>query len=579
MKTNLYKRLLTYLKGYRITLVFVIIFSVVSAIFSVLAPSVAGGITTALYDGVKTGIFNWNLIFYLLSALISIYIISQFFSYLQNFAMSKITAKFVQRLRNDVDRKMHNMKLKYYDTKTHGEILSVITNDIDTVYNVIRQNITQVLTHITTAIGILVMMIRINIWLTLIVIIIVPLSMMSASGLMKSSAKYFKKQQEQIGKLNGFIEEIYNGQSVVQTYNYQERAGRDFDALNNELQKTAQKAETISGLIRPLVSLVNNLGYVLTAILGCLFVIKGKIPVGNVQAMLQYTKQFSQPFTSIASISGSFGSALAATNRIFELLDAEEEIPDTINVKTPEMRGGSVEFSHVSFGYTEDKLLMKDVNISVKPGQKVAIVGPTGAGKTTLINLLMRFYEINSGAIIVDGVNIKDMTRKELRSRFGMVLQDTWLFDGTIMENLSYGRESIVEEEIIKASKAASADNFIRTLPGAYNMMLTNGAENISQGEKQLLTIARAMASNPEIMILDEATSNVDTHTEQKIQLAMAELMKGRTSFVIAHRLSTIKDADMILYMENGDIKEVGNHDELIALNGKYKKLYDSQFS
>ena len=579
MKNNAIKRLMQYLKKYRISLFFVFFFAIVSTIFTVLAPSVMGGITNALYDGVATGVFDVERIVILILALVLLYLVGQLFAFLQNFGMAKITAKVMQSLRRDIDRKMHSMKLDYYDTRTNGEILSVITNDVDTVNNAISQNLTQIVTQVITAIGILLMMLRINLWLALIAVIMVPISIISALGVMKASSKHYGKQQELLGDLNGFIEEMYNGQSVVQAYNYQERANRKFDELNQALQSSAQSADIASGAISPITSLVNNAGYVVSAVLGCLFVLSGKMTVGNVQAMLQYTKQFSQPFTSIAGMAGSFGAAMAAANRIFDLLDAEEEIPDPENGKVPQVSGGAVEFSHVAFGYTTDRLLMTDVNVSVKPGQKVAIVGPTGAGKTTLINLLMRFYEINSGEITVDGVNTKDMTRKELRSHFGMVLQDTWLFEGTIADNLSYSRDGLTEEQVVTAAQAAGADTFIRTLPSGYDMVLSQGAENVSQGERQLLTIARAFAANPEIMILDEATSNVDTHTEQMIQKAMAQLMKGRTSFVIAHRLSTIKDADMILYMENGDIKEVGNHDSLMELNGKYAVLYNSQFA
>ena len=579
MKNNAIKRLMQYLKKYRISLFFVFFFAIVSTIFTVLAPSVMGGITNALYDGVATGVFDVERIVILILALVLLYLVGQLFAFLQNFGMAKITAKVMQSLRRDIDKKMHSMKLDYYDTRTNGEILSVITNDVDTVNNAISQNLTQIVTQVITAIGILLMMLRINLWLALIAVIMVPISIISALGVMKASSKHYGKQQELLGDLNGFIEEMYNGQSVVQAYNYQERANRKFDELNQALQSSAQSADIASGAISPITSLVNNAGYVVSAVLGCLFVLSGKMTVGNVQAMLQYTKQFSQPFTSIAGMAGSFGAAMAAANRIFDLLDAEEEIPDPENGKVPQVSGGAVEFSHVAFGYTKDRLLMTDVNVSVKPGQKVAIVGPTGAGKTTLINLLMRFYEINSGEITVDGVSTKDMTRKELRSHFGMVLQDTWLFEGTIADNLSYSRDGLTEDQVVTAAQAAGADTFIRTLPGGYDMVLSQGAENVSQGERQLLTIARAFAADPEIMILDEATSNVDTHTEQMIQKAMAKLMKGRTSFVIAHRLSTIKDADMILYMENGDIKEVGNHDSLMELNGKYAVLYNSQFA
>ncbi len=395
---------------------------------------------------------------------------------------------------------------------------------------------------------------------------------------MKSGSKHYRKQQELLGQLNGYIEEMYNGQQVVQSFSYQDWAKQRFSTLNEELKNSSYKAETTAGAVSPITTFVNDMGYVICAAIGCLRAIGGFITVGNVQAMLEYTRRFAEPFSSLAGMAGSFGAAKAAGDRIFALLDAEEELPDAEHGIIPQDRSGSVTFQNVQFGYMPERMLMDGVNLTVKPGQKVAIVGPTGAGKTTLINLLMRFYEINSGSITVDGVNICDIPREELRDRFGMVLQDTWLFEGTIADNLGYAEEHVDRNKIIASAKSACAHNFIKTLPGGYDMELSKGAENISQGERQLLTIARAIVSNPEIMILDEATSNVDTHTEVLIQRAMAQLMKGRTSFVIAHRLSTIRDADIILYMEDGDIKEVGNHEELMDKNGKYTALYNSQF-
>lgn len=577
--TEILKRLLGYLKAYRLRLVLVLAAAVISTAFMVLAPFLVGKVTTTLFASIADGVFYWETILWLLAALVVLYLISQLFSFLQGFGMAKITANVMQTIRRDIDEKMHRLKLNYYDVHTHGDILSVITNDVDTINNTISQNLTAVVTQVTTAIGFLIMMLLISPALSLIPIIMVPLSLFSAAGVMKASEKYYSQQQDLLGKLNGYVEEMYNGQSVVQTFNYQERAKKGFSQLNDALKTSSRKAETTAGAVSPITTLVNDLGYVLCAAIGCLWAIAGKIAVGNVQAMLEYTWRFAEPFSAIAGMVGSFGAAAAAGNRIFSLLDAEEEIPDGEQCIVPDERSGRVTFENVKFGYTPDRLLMNGINLTVKPGQKVAVVGPTGAGKTTLINLLMRFYEVNGGSIKVDGVKITDMSREELRDRFGMVLQDTWLFEGTIRENIGYAEEEMKKEKVIEAAKSACAHSFIKTLPGGYDMVLSKGAENISQGERQLLTIARAIASDPEIMILDEATSNVDTHTEVLIQKAMAELMKGRTSFVIAHRLSTIRDADMILYMEDGDIKEVGNHEALMKQNGKYAALYMSQFA
>ena len=578
-KNNVFKQLFGYLKPYRLRLFFALLFAAISTMFMVLAPFMIGKITTTLFDSIRDGVFYWEKVIWLLVGLIALYFISQFFSVLQGFGMVKITAGVMEKLRHDINSKMNRLKLNYYDTHTHGDILSIITNDVDTINNTISQNLTAIVTQIITAIGIFIMMIMISPKLTFIPVLMVPLSLISAAGVMKASGKHYGCQQEFLGKLNGYIEEIYNGQQVVQLFNYQQKAKEKFEELNQKLKDSARKAETTAGAISPITTLVNDLGYVLCAAIGCIWAIAGKITVGNVQAMLEYTRKFAEPFSSLAGMAGSIGAAAAAGKRIFTLLDAEEEIPDATICRVPKEHGGSVTFHNVQFGYTEDRLLMKNVNLTVKPGQKVAIVGPTGAGKTTLINLLMRFYELNSGSISVDGVDIKEMSRKELRSRFGMVLQDTWLFEGTIGENIGYAKKKMEKEKVISAAKSACAHSFIKTLPGGYDMVLSKGAENISQGERQLLTIARAIAADPEIMILDEATSNVDTHTEVLIQKAMQELMKGRTSFVIAHRLSTIRDADMILYMEDGDIKEIGNHEELMKKGGKYAVLYFSQFA
>lgn len=573
-----FQRLFSYLKEHRLKLLFVILSAIISTGFMVLAPFLIGKVTTTLFASVTDDVFYWNTILSLLVSLVALYFISQLFTFLQGFIMSKVTAKVMQTLRREIDEKMHRIKLNYYDTHTHGDILSIITNDVDTINNTLSQNLTSIVTQVTTAIGVLLMMIAISPTLSIIPIVMVPLSLFSAAGVMKASEKYYQQQQGLLGELNGYIEEIYNGQDVVQTFNYQERAKNHFSKLNEKLKISSQKAETTAGAISPITTLVNDLGYVLCAAIGCLWAIVGKITVGNVQAMLEYTWRFAEPFSTIAGMVGSFSAANAAGNRIFALLDAEEDIADKENCIVPKSNKGSVSFENVSFGYSPDHLLMKRIHLNVLPGQKVAIVGPTGAGKTTLINLLMRFYEVNSGSILVDGIKTSDMTREELRNRFGMVLQDTWLFEGTIRDNIGYAEDDMPMERIVASAKSACAHNFIKTLPGGYEMMLSKGAENLSQGERQLLTIARALASDPEIMILDEATSNVDTHTELLIQRAMAELMKGRTSFVIAHRLSTIRDADMILYMEDGDIKEVGTHEELIKKQGKYANLYFSQF-
>lgn len=576
--TEVLKRLLGYLKAHWLRLALVMVSAILSTAFMVLAPFVVGKVTTTLFDSIADGTFYWKKIIWLLSSLVALYLISQLFTFLQGFVMAKITSKVMETLRREINEKMHRLKLDYYDTHTHGDILSIITNDVDTINNTISQNLTSIVTQVATAVGVLLMMIAISPVLSLIPIVMVPLSLFSAAGVMKASEKHYRRQQELLGQLNGYVEEMYNGQSVVQTFNYQKRAKEEFAKLNEDLKISSQKAETTAGTVSPITTLVNDLGYVLCAAIGCLWAIVGKITVGNVQAMLEYTWRFAEPFSAIAGMVGSFSAACAAGNRIFSLLDAQEEVPDPEECVIPHKNSGSVTFQNVSFGYTPDRMLMKNINLTVKPGQKVAVVGPTGAGKTTLINLLMRFYELNGGSILVDGVKITDMSREELRNRFGMVLQDTWLFEGSIADNIGYAKDHMEKEKIKAAAKSACAHSFIKTLPGGYDMVLGKGAENISQGERQLLTIARAIAADPEIMILDEATSNVDTHTEVLIQKAMAELMKGRTSFVIAHRLSTIRDADMILYMEDGDIKEVGNHEELMEKKGKYAALYMSQF-
>ena len=558
----IFQRLLGYLKEHRLSLFLCMLSAVISTAFLVLAPFLVGRVTTALFASIADGVFYWDTILCLLAALVALYLISQLFTFLQGFGMARITAHVMQKLRSDIDGKMHRLKLDYYDTHTHGDILSVITNDVDTINNAISQNLTSVVTQITTAVGVLVIMLAISPALTVIPVVMVPLSLLSAAGMMKASETYYGQQQDLLGALNGYVEEMYNGQQVVQAFNHQKQA----------------KAEVTAGSVSPITTLVNDMGYVVCAAIGCLWAIAGKLAVGSVQAMLEYTWRFAEPFSSLAGMVGSFGAAMAAGGRIFALLDAEEEVPDPQSPAVPREHSGRVVFHQVQFGYTPDRLLMKGVDLAVEPGQKVAIVGPTGAGKTTLINLLMRFYELSGGSIQVDGVDIRQMSRAELRDRFGMVLQDTWLFEGAIADNIAYGEPDMDREKVIASARSACAHSFIKTLPGGYDMVLSKGAENISQGERQLITIARAIASDPEILILDEATSNVDVHTEVLIQKAMAELMKGRTSFVIAHRLSTIRDADMILYMEDGDIQEMGGHEELLARQGRYAALYHSQF-
>ena len=517
MSSNVFKQMFAYLGRYKVRLILVMAAAVLGTLFTVLIPAVTGGITSELYEGVAGGVFDWTVILLLLAALVGLYLVAQLFTVLQSFGMTKLTARVMERLRGDIDRKMHALNLDYYDTHTHGEILSTITNDVDTLNSALSQNLTQIVTQVVTALGILVMMCATSPKLAAIAVAMVPLSLLASMGVMKTGAKHYARQQELLGRLNGYIEEMYNGQELVSVFNYTGQANAAFDQLNEELQRTAQSAETASGKVTPITDLVNNLGYALSALLGCLSVLNGNMRVGDVQAMLQYTKQFSQPFTSIAGMAGSFGAAAAAAGRIFALLDAPEETPAPVPGTVPQTSAGAVEFRHVAFGYTPGRPLMRDVNITVKPGQKVAIVGPTGAGKTTLINLLMRFYDVDSGSILVDGVDIRDMTRRGLRDRFGMVLQDAWLFEGSIRDNLSYAQDGMPEEKMLAAARSASVDSFIRTLPGGYDFVLTTGADNISQGQRQLLTIARAMASDPEIMILDEATSNVDTHTEQLI--------------------------------------------------------------
>jgi len=605
MNSKVPKRFLSYIGKYKGLFSFAFLTCLIGTACTVVAPKILGEITTILYNGISDGLWTVQkasdgstnassvcftfmghkvgkieAIIFIAVILVILYVLSLVFCAIANKGFAKIASYVVRDLRTEIDEKMHRMSLNYYDTRPNGETLSVITNDVDAINTLLGKNFYTVISQAISLVGVLIMLLIVNAWLALIAVLMIPGILLLTGPVQKKSGKHYADQQNQLGDVNGFVEEIYNGQNVITSFNYQKRATNHYDEINENLRKTAKSAERYAGFVMPLTQMVSYIGYAAAAIVGCIFAMKGTMTVGNVQSALQYINNFQQPFTTVSQMAGQLSSGLAAGGRIFDLLDAEEEVPDPEDGKVPEVCDGSVEFRHVQFGYTPDNLLMKDVSLKVEPGLKCAIVGPTGAGKTTLINLLMRFYEINGGEILVDGVNTTEMTRHELRTHFGMVLQETWLFEGTIRDNLKYGTDrEVSEEEMIAAAKSVCADNFIRTMPGGYDMMLSKGAENISQGQRQLLTIARAIIADPEIMILDEATSNVDAHTEQTIQEAMATLQKGRTSFVIAHRLSTIRDANMILYMENGDIKEVGDHNTLMELGGKYAELYNSQFA
>ena len=578
------KKLLDYLKPFRLSIIIVLIFAVGSAAFSIIGPKVLGHVTTSIFEGLVSKIsgsgagIDFSYIGKLIVILIVLYVISAAFSFIQNFVMSGVAQKVSYNLRKEISLKINKMPLKYFDKMSHGEVLSRVTNDVDTVSNTLNQSLSQIFTSITTLIGVLIMMLSISGTMTLAAIIVVPLSGILISFVVKKSQKYFKEQQSYLGHVNGHVEEIYSGHTIVKAFNGEEKSVEEFNELNDTLYSSAWKSQFLSGMMMPIMTFIGNIGYVIVTILGGYLVIKNSIKVGDIQSFIQYIRSFNQPIAQAAQIANVLQSTAAAAERVFEFLEEKEEADLATSPIDVEELKGEVTFKNVHFGYNEDKIIINDFSSKVKPGQRIAIVGPTGAGKTTIVKLLMRFYELNSGEILVDNYNINEFKRSDLRKAFGMVLQDTWLFNGSIMENIRYGNLNASDEEVINAAKAAHVHHFVKTLPDGYNMELNEDASNVSQGQKQLLTIARAILADPKILILDEATSSVDTRTEVLIQKAMDNLMKGRTSFIIAHRLSTIKDADLILVMKDGDIVEQGNHNELLNKDGFYDNIYNSQF-
>lgn len=577
-------KLFRYIGKYKAAVVVVAIFAIGSTVFNVVCPKVLGKATTVLSEGIMNKItgnggIDFTYIGKILLFCLGLYVLSVAFSFVQGFIMTGITQKVCYRMRREVSEKINRMPMSYFESRTYGEVLSRITNDIDTMGNGLNQSITQLITSVSTVIGVIVMMLTISPLMTLISVLILPISIMLMMFVIKKSQRFFKQQQEYVGHINGQVEEVYGGHNVIKAFNKENDVRREFHETNETLYKSAWKSQFFSGLMQPIMMFVGNLGYVAVAISGAALAIRGTIQIGDIQAFIQYVKNLTQPVQQVAQVTNMMQQMAAAAERVFELLEEKEEEQIVENPVSTEGIKGEVTFEHVKFGYNPDQIIIKDFSAHVKPGQQVAIVGPTGAGKTTMVKLLMRFYDVNGGAILLDGHNIKNFNRRELRDVFGMVLQDTWLFKGTIMENIRYGRLDATDEEVIAAAKAAHAHRFISALPGGYNMELNEEITNISQGQKQLLTIARAILADNPVLILDEATSSVDTRTEHRIQRAMDNLMKGRTSFVIAHRLSTIKNADIILVMKDGDIIEQGNHDELMAQNGFYADLYNSQWS
>ena len=577
------KKLLNYIGKYKIGILFVLIFAVGGTVFNILGPRVLGNATDEIFNGIMSKIsggagINFSNVASILLTLLCMYIVSAVLSFAQGLVMTSITQRICYNMRREISEKINRMPMKYFESRTYGEVLSRITNDVDTLGQSLNQSLTQLITAVTMLIGVFIMMLTISVPMTLLALLMIPLSLIIVMQVIKRSQKYFRAQQAYLGHVNGQVEEVFSGQNVVRVFNGEEEVIREFDQMNGQLYRSAWKSQFLSGAMMPLMQFVGNLGYVAVAIFGSYMTIRGSMTVGGIQSFIQYVRSFTQPIQQIGQVTNLLQSTAAAAERVFEFLNEEEEDQAAEHPVSIEGLQGNVTFDHVRFGYAPDKIIIHDFNAQVHEGQKIAIVGPTGAGKTTMVKLLMRFYDVNGGSIKIDGHDLRDFNRNELREMFGMVLQDTWLFHGTIMENIRYGRLDATDEEVIQAAKAAHVDRFIRTLPGGYNMELNEEATNVSQGQKQLLTIARAVISKPSIMILDEATSSVDTRTEVLIQKAMDSIMQNRTSFIIAHRLSTIRDADLILVMKDGDIVESGKHDELLAKNGFYASLYNSQF-